>query len=87
MGYDLVTFGETMIRFSPPDYRRLEQAEQFDVHTGGSELNAAVAAQRLGLQTAYVTRLTRNPLGRMVENKAREHGVDTSHIVDRKSVV
>jgi len=81
MGYDLVTFGETMIRFSPPDYRRLEQAEQFDVHTGGSELNAAVAAQRLGLQTAYVTRLTRNPLGRMIENKAREHGVDTSHVV------
>lgn len=81
MGYDLVTFGETMIRFSPSDHHRLEQAEQLDVHAGGSELNAAVAAQRLGLQTAYVTRLTRNPLGRMIENKAREHGVDTSHVV------
>jgi len=69
-----------MIRFSAPDYQRLEQAARFDVHVGGSELNVAVAAQRLGLQTAYVTRLTRNPLGRMIENKAREHGVDTSHI-------
>jgi 2-dehydro-3-deoxygluconokinase len=70
-----------MIRLSPPEHQRLEQAEQLDVHVGGSELNVAVAAQRLGLQTTYVTRLTRNPLGRMIENKAREHGVDTSHIV------
>ncbi len=77
----LVTFGETMIRFSPPDHQRLEQADRLDVHVGGSELNVAVAAQRLGLQTCYVTRLTRTPLGQMVENKAREHGVDTSHIV------
>ncbi|HAF70553.1 MAG: Ribokinase-like domain-containing protein [Acetothermia bacterium 64_32] len=81
MGYDLVTFGETMIRLSPPDFRRLEQTTLLEVNVGGSELNVAVAAQRLGLKTAYVTRLTQNPLGRMIANKAREHGVDTSHIV------
>ena len=78
---ELVTFGETMIRLSPPEHQRLEQAEKLDVHVGGSELNVAVAAQRLRLNTSYVTKLTRNPLGRMIENKAREHGVDTSHIV------
>jgi 2-dehydro-3-deoxygluconokinase len=78
--HDLVTFGETMIRLSPPDFRRLEQANLLEVNVGGSELNTAVAAQRLGLETAYVTRLTNNPLGRMIANKAREHGVDTSHI-------
>jgi len=79
--YDLVTFGETMIRLSPPDHWRLEQTNLLEVNVGGSELNTAVAAQRLGIKTAYVTRLTNNPLGRMIENKAREHGVDTSHIV------
>ncbi len=78
---ELVTFGETMIRLSPPDHQRLEQADRLDVHVGGSELNVAVAAQRLGLKTSYVTKLTKNPLGRMIANKAREHGVDTSHIV------
>ena len=81
MRYDLVTFGETMIRLSPPGHRRLEQATTFDVNVGGSELNTAVAAQRLGLNTAYITRLTKNPLGQIVENKAREHRVDTSKIV------
>jgi len=81
MSCDLVTFGETMIRLSPPDFKRLEQTSLLDVNVGGSELNVAVAAQRLGLGVAYVTRLTNNPLGRMIRNKAREHGVDTSHIV------
>jgi len=81
MRYELVTFGETMIRLSPSGFRRLEQTNLLEVNVGGSELNVAVAAQRLGLRTAYVTRLTRNPLGRMIANKAREHGVDVSHIV------
>jgi len=81
MPYDLVTFGETMIRLSPPNFQRLEQTNSLDVNVGGAELNVAVAAQRLGLRCAYVTRLTDNPLGRMIANKAREHGVDVSHIV------
>ncbi|HIC95550.1 TPA: sugar kinase, partial [Candidatus Bipolaricaulota bacterium] len=79
--YDLVTFGETMIRLSPPNFKRLEQTESLNVTVGGSELNVAVAAQRLGLKAAYITRLPRNPLGRMIANKAQEHGVDTSYIV------
>jgi 2-dehydro-3-deoxygluconokinase len=77
----LVTFGESMIRLSPPHFQRLEQAVSLDVQVGGAELNVAVAAQRLGLSASYVTRLTENPLGRMVANKAREQGVGTSHIV------
>lgn len=81
MGIDLVTFGETMIRLSPPEHRRLEQATSLDVNVGGSEMNVAVGAARLGLHARFVTRLTRNALGRMIENKAREHGVDTSCVV------
>lgn len=81
MPYDLVTFGETMIRLSPPNFQRLEQTHTLEVNVGGAELNVAVTAQRLGLRTSYVTRLPRNPLGRMIANKAREHGVDVSYIV------
>jgi len=78
---EIVTFGETMVRLSPPDYRRLEQTNLLDVNVGGAEWNVAVDLSRLGISTAWVSRLTDNALGRMIRNKAREHGVDTSHIV------
>jgi len=81
MSCELVTFGEAMIRFSPPGFSRLEQATSLRVDVGGAELNVAVAAQRLGLSASYVTRLVANALGRMVTSRAGEHGVDTSHVV------
>ncbi len=78
---DLVTFGEAMIRLSPPDFMRLEQTPTLDVKIGGGEYNVAVGGARLGVTSSFVSRLPKNPLGRMIENKAREHGVDTSNIV------
>src|SRR5881227_4073948 len=78
---NVVTFGEAMIRLSPPSFQRLEQARSLDVQVGGAELNTAVALARLGRQTAWVSRLTDNPLGRLIANHAREAGVSTEHIV------
>jgi 2-dehydro-3-deoxygluconokinase len=80
MAYDVVTFGEAMVRLSPPGFRRLEQAQSLDVQVGGAELNTAVGLARLGRNTAWVSRLTDNPLGRLVANRAREAGVATEHV-------
>ena len=73
---DLVTFGEAMVRLTPPDFQRLEQARSFDAYVGGGELNVAVAAARLGVASRWVSRLPDNALGRMIANRAREQGVD-----------
>ena len=81
MPYDVVTFGEAMVRLSPPNFRRLEQARSLDVQVGGAELNTAVALARLGHSSAWVSRLTDNPLGRLIANHAREAGVTTEHVV------
>ena len=75
MPHEVVTFGEAMVRLSPPDFRRLEQARSLDVQVGGAELNTAVGLARLGRSTAWVSRLTDNPLGRLIANHAREAGV------------
>src|SRR6185503_15540736 len=75
---DLVTFGEAMLRLTPPSFQRLEQAHSLDLYVGGAELNAAVAAARLGLSTRWVSRLTESPLGRVVAARAREQHVDVS---------
>src|SRR3979411_3303073 len=81
MPHDLITFGEAMVRLSPPNFRRLEQTRSRDVQVGGAELNTAVGLARLGRSTAWVSRLTRNPLGRLIANHAREAGVGTEHVV------
>lgn len=81
MGYDVVTFGEAMVRLSPPSFQRLEQARQLDLQIGGAELNTAVGLTRLGRSSAWVSRLTSNPLGRLVAQRAHEAGVCTRHVV------
>src|SRR6185503_9696191 len=73
---DLVTFGEAMVRFSPPASQRLEQASTLEATVGGSELNVAVLAARLGVTSRWVSRLPDNALGHMIDVQAREHGVD-----------
>lgn len=83
--YDLVTFGEAMIRLSPPDFKRLEQTTTLDLNIGGAELNVAVGAARLGLKSAWISKLPDNPLGRMIANKARELGVDVSPVIWEKA--
>jgi 2-dehydro-3-deoxygluconokinase len=81
MPHDVITFGEAMVRLSPSNFRRLEQARSLDVQTGGAELNTAVGLVRLGHTAAWVSRLTDNPLGRLIANHAREAGVSTEHVV------
>jgi 2-dehydro-3-deoxygluconokinase len=81
MATDVVTFGEAMVRLSPPGFRRLEQARSLDLFVGGAELNTAVGLARLGRSTSWVSRLPKNPLGRLIANHAREAGVATDHIL------
>ena len=38
----VLTFGEIMMRLSPPDHLRLEQATSFDARYGGAEANTAL---------------------------------------------
>jgi 2-dehydro-3-deoxygluconokinase len=79
--YDLVTFGEAMIRLSPPNFLRLEQARSLDANAGGAELNVAVGLTRFGMRSAWVSKLPKNPLGYLIRDRAQEFGVDCSHIV------
>jgi len=72
---DLVTFGETMLRLSPPGDTPIETADSFDVHAAGAESNVAVAAARLGVDTAWLSKLPNSPPGRRVTGALRRHGV------------
>ena len=78
---DVVTLGETMLRFSPPQGECLESAAVFHVDFGGTEANVAVGLVRLGLSAGWVSRLPDNALGRRVAGQIRYHGVDVSRVI------
>ena len=73
---DLVTFGETMLRYTPPPGERLETADSFAVDVGGAESNVAVAAARLGRETAWLSKLPDSPLARRIGRTLRAQSVD-----------
>ena len=72
---ELVTFGETMLRLSPPAGQRLETEGGFDAQVGGAESNVAVAAAGLGVEATWLSKLPANPLGRRVVRVLRGHGI------------
>jgi len=76
----VVTFGEIMLRLSPPNYKRIFQAESFDVTYGGAEANVAAFLAQMGLDAYYVTKLPKNPLGDAAIGHLRKYGVKTDYI-------
>ncbi|MDQ3695425.1 MAG: sugar kinase [Chloroflexota bacterium] len=76
----VVTFGEAMLRYTPPGNKRLELSETLNVTIGGAELNTAATLACLGVPAAWVSTLPDTPLGRAIGRQARAAGVDGSEI-------
>ena len=77
----VITFGEIMMRLTPPGFQRFGQARSFDVIYGGGEANVAVSLANFGMPVDYVTRLPANDLGEACLMYLRQYGVGTSKIV------
>ena len=75
------TFGEIMMRLSPPGFLRFVQARSFDVIYGGGEANVAVSLANFGVPVDYVTRLPDNDLGDACIQFLRQYGVGVDKIV------
>ncbi|HLH41809.1 MAG TPA: sugar kinase [Bryobacteraceae bacterium] len=78
--WDLIALGEVMLRLDPGD-RRIATARRFDVHEGGGEYNVARGLKRcFGMDTAIVTALADNPIGRLIQDLIFQGGVDQSFL-------
>jgi len=77
----VVTFGEIMLRLSPPDFLRFSQAYSFDVTYGGGESNVAVSLANYGIHSCFVSRLPDNDLGECALIELRKRGVNTDQII------
>jgi len=77
----IVTFGEIMLRLSPPGFQRFVQARSFDVIYGGGEANVAASLANYGLPVEYVTRLPDNDIGDACLSFLRQYGIGTDYII------
>lgn len=77
----VVTFGEIMLRLSPPGWNRFSQANSFDVAYGGGESNVAVSLANYGMNTEFVSRLPQNEIGDCALMELRKRNVGTNHII------
>jgi 2-dehydro-3-deoxygluconokinase len=77
--WDLVSLGEVMLRLDPGE-SRIHTTRQFHVWEGGGEYNVARGLRRcFQMNTAIVTRLADNPIGRLIENLMLQ-GASASHM-------
>ncbi len=78
--WDLVALGEVMLRLDPGE-GRIHTTRGFQVWEGGGEYNVARGLKRcFGLDTAIVSALADNPVGRLVQDLIFQGGVDQSHL-------
>jgi 2-dehydro-3-deoxygluconokinase len=76
--WDLIALGEVMLRFDPGN-RRIWTTRTFEVSEGGGEYNVARGLKRcFGLDTAIVTAIADNPVGRLLEDLLNQGGIDQS---------
>ncbi|MCK5815410.1 MAG: sugar kinase [Flavobacteriaceae bacterium] len=77
----VVTFGEIMLRLSPPGFLRFSQTNSFDIVYGGGESNVAVSLANYGVPVDFITRLPKNDIGECALMEMRKRGVNTQNIV------
>ncbi|RDI95317.1 5-dehydro-2-deoxygluconokinase [Meiothermus sp. QL-1] len=79
--YDLITIGRCSIDLYSQDLgAAFPQIRTFGAYLGGSPLNIAVGARRLGLRTALLTAVGPDPVGEFVLERLRREGVETRFI-------
>ncbi len=77
----IVTFGEIMLRLSPPGFLRFSQATSFNALYGGGEANVAVSLANYGLPVQFVTRLPQNDIADCALMALRKHSVGTQYVL------
>ncbi len=76
----IVTFGEIMLRLAPEGYMRFFQSDRMNATFGGAEANVAVSLAGFGLESSFVTKLPKGPIGEGAVSALRYFGVDTQNI-------
>lgn len=80
MTKSLFTIGDSMIVMNPVNTGPLRFNHTFERTLGGAELNVAIAASRLGLNTTFYSKIGSDEFGKFVINTLRGEGINTDYI-------
>ena len=75
----IVTFGELLMRLSPPKYQKLAAAKSLDINYGGAEANSAISLSQFGNDVTFITVLPDNDLGHAALREVSGWGVNTHY--------
>ena len=79
---DLVTLGEAMVLLLAGSAMPLRTATSYSRSVAGAESTVAIGAARLGLRTAWISRVGADPFGEVVKRAMRAEGVAVHVTVD-----
>jgi len=77
----IATFGEIMLRLSPPASEKLFQSPKLSARFGGGEANVAVSLAVLGHRVHHISVCPANEVGDAAVSELRRWGVDTGNIL------
>jgi len=78
---NVATFGEIMLRLSPPAKELLFQSPRLEAVFGGGEANVAVSLAILGHRSRWISVVPDNPVGEAALRELRRYGVDVGAVV------
>ncbi len=78
---EVVTFGEIMMRLSPPNNLRFSQTNTFEIVFGGGESNVAVSLANFGIPVSFVSQIPKNDIGDYAIMELKKRNVRTDNIL------
>ena len=80
MNSKILTFGEIIMRLSPPGNRTMKQSHELEFFFGGTELNVAASLATMGCEVKHVGCVSDDFVGESALAFVKSFGIDTSFI-------
>ena len=80
MGSKILTFGEVIMRLSPPGNRTMKQSHEMEFFFGGTELNVASSLATMGCSVKHVSSVSDDFVGESALSFIKSFGIDTTFI-------
>ncbi|MBQ8081664.1 MAG: sugar kinase [Clostridia bacterium] len=76
-----ITFGEIMLRLTPPNYDKIRMATSFEASYGGSEANIALALANLNVDSTFFSVVPDNSVGKSAIRWLRSNDVHCAPVL------